>query len=121
MFVKIDGDLVNLRHIKSLSEHEGVVCISLLSDYEYSVKASLYETLKIFKTSGLHFLKVNQNEGVVEENVLIMQRFDDGELLVIFKDGSEESFVNSDPLTSISNYSPELLVVPEDEENEDET
>jgi hypothetical protein len=113
MFVNLDGQLLNLTKVRSISQDEDKVIFSFLADYTYEVKITFVEAVMLLKKSGVQVLEISDTDALVLDNVLDLTQ-DDDELSVIYQDGSDESFSDVEPINS------EIQVLAELSEEDDE-
>lgn len=121
MFIKIGADVVNLAQVKSVCrmDNDKSMLFSCLEDYDYEVSITLESALALFQKAGIETVKVNNTEFVVKHNVLSISP-EGRELLVIYKDGSDETFDKVLPLSSLMTISDSFKEVDEGEIELDE-
>lgn len=120
MFIKIGDEVVSLKQVRSVSQDEDSksISLSLLADYEYELDTSLHQFFNLLTSAGLKAVYISKTDIVVLDNVVSIEDNDE-ELVVIYKDGHDESFYDTKPLkdliTPVANYE----VTEDDDENVD--
>lgn len=121
MLVKIGQEVINLKHVRSVSQDEDnskVINLSLMSDYNYDFKSSLKEIQELLFKAGLQTVNLSDTDIIVLDNVLSLSP-DGDEITVLYKDGSDEVFYGTRKLEEIVLNLPVLTESLEDEEEDE--
>lgn len=107
MIVKINNYVVNLKHVKSVVyDDSNFMTFSFLADYEFYIKMTPKESEELFAKFGINIIKINKTDFVVRDNVLMIEDDnDEKEILITYKDGSDETYDKVQPLPELTSIS----------------